>query len=137
MPNVPYPYKVNGKLVTGNGSLTPICSLSNSSLFPQFDCSIFEKWHSQQGGSPQTESYVILVYYAFFHFLVAIATHSAVVTEQNFDFCCFLGLCLVHVIFDVLKLSSNLESLFSFNFQLKKAAIKFCILGHLQAIKVP
>ena len=29
MPNVPYPYEVNSKLVTGNGSLTPICSLSN------------------------------------------------------------------------------------------------------------
>ena len=24
---VPYPYEVNGKLVTGNGSLIPICSL--------------------------------------------------------------------------------------------------------------
>ena len=34
MPNVPYPYEVNGKLVTGNGSLIPICSLSNSSLMP-------------------------------------------------------------------------------------------------------
>ena len=34
MPNVPYPYEVNGKLVTGNGSLTPIFSLSNSSLLP-------------------------------------------------------------------------------------------------------
>jgi hypothetical protein len=30
-----------------------------------------------------------------------------------------------------------LKSLFSFNFQLKKAATKLCILGHLQAIKVP
>ena len=27
MPNVPYLYEVNGKLVTGNGSLTPIRSL--------------------------------------------------------------------------------------------------------------
>ena len=34
MPKVPYPYEVNGKLVTGNGSLIPICSLSNRSLFP-------------------------------------------------------------------------------------------------------
>ena len=24
-PNVPYPYEVNGQLVTGNGSLTSIC----------------------------------------------------------------------------------------------------------------
>ena len=27
MPKVPYPYEVNGKLVTGNGSIIPICSL--------------------------------------------------------------------------------------------------------------
>ena len=32
MPKVPYPYEVNDKLVTGNGSLIPICSLSNRSL---------------------------------------------------------------------------------------------------------
>ena len=30
MPNVPYPYEVICKLVTGNGSVTPICSLSPS-----------------------------------------------------------------------------------------------------------
>ena len=29
-----YCYEVDGKLVTGNGSLTPICSLSNRSLSP-------------------------------------------------------------------------------------------------------
>ena len=29
-----YPYEVNGKSVTGNGSLIPICSLSNCSLLP-------------------------------------------------------------------------------------------------------
>ena len=34
MPKVPYPYEVNGKLVTGNGSLIPICSLSKRSLLP-------------------------------------------------------------------------------------------------------
>ena len=34
MPKVPYPYEVNGKLVTGNGSLIPICPLSNRSLLP-------------------------------------------------------------------------------------------------------
>jgi hypothetical protein len=34
MPNVPYPYEVNWHLVKGNGSLTPICSLSNRSLSP-------------------------------------------------------------------------------------------------------
>ena len=33
----------------------------------------------------------------------------------------FGHLCPVHVIFEVLKLLSNLESLFSFNFQLKKS----------------
>ena len=31
---VPYPYEVNGKLVTGNGFLISICSLSNRSLLP-------------------------------------------------------------------------------------------------------
>ena len=31
---VPYPYEVNWHLVTGNGSLTTICSLSNCSLSP-------------------------------------------------------------------------------------------------------
>ena len=34
MPKVPYPYEVNGKFVTGNGSLIPICSLSNRSFLP-------------------------------------------------------------------------------------------------------
>ena len=34
MPKVPYRYEVNGKLVTRNGSLIPICSLSNCSLLP-------------------------------------------------------------------------------------------------------
>ena len=34
MPKIPYPYEVNGKLVTGNGSLIPISSLSNRSLLP-------------------------------------------------------------------------------------------------------
>ena len=34
MPKVPYPYEVNGKLVTGNCSLIPICSLSNRCLLP-------------------------------------------------------------------------------------------------------
>ena len=34
MPTGPYPYEVNGKLVTGNGGLIPICSLSNRSLLP-------------------------------------------------------------------------------------------------------
>ena len=34
MPNVPYPYEVNGKLVTGNGSLISICFLLNCFLSP-------------------------------------------------------------------------------------------------------
>ena len=34
MPKVPYSYEVNGKLVTGNGSLIQISSLSNRSLLP-------------------------------------------------------------------------------------------------------
>ena len=28
MPKIPYPYEINGNLVTENGSLTPICTLS-------------------------------------------------------------------------------------------------------------
>ena len=43
MPIVPYPYEVNGKLVTGNGSLTPICSLSNRSLLPSLTVDIYDK----------------------------------------------------------------------------------------------
>ena len=39
MPKVPYPYEVNGKSVTGNGFLIPICSLSNSSLLPSLTVS--------------------------------------------------------------------------------------------------
>ena len=34
MPKVPYPYDVNGKVDTGNGSLIPICFLKNRSLLP-------------------------------------------------------------------------------------------------------
>ena len=41
MPKVPYPYEVNGKLVPGNGSLIPICSLSNHSLLPSLTVSVF------------------------------------------------------------------------------------------------
>ena len=37
MPKVPYPYEVNGKVVTGNGSLIPICSLLPSlTVFAHF-----------------------------------------------------------------------------------------------------
>ena len=34
MPKVRYPSEINGKLVRGNVSLIPICSLSNRSLLP-------------------------------------------------------------------------------------------------------
>jgi hypothetical protein len=43
MPNVPYPYEVNGKLVTGNGSLIPIRSLSNRSLLPSLTVLVYSK----------------------------------------------------------------------------------------------
>ena len=43
MPKVPYPYEVNGKLVTGNGSLIPICSLSSRSLLPSLTVLYNEK----------------------------------------------------------------------------------------------
>ena len=51
MPKVPYPYEVNGKLqlVSGNGSLTPICSLSNSSLMPSLTVVVSNfKWKIEQ-----------------------------------------------------------------------------------------
>ena len=45
MPNVPYPYEVNWQLVTGNGSLTPNCSLSKRSLSPSLTvCHFFMSW---------------------------------------------------------------------------------------------
>jgi hypothetical protein len=44
MPKVPYPYEVNGKLVTGNGSLITICSLSNRSLLPSLTVFKEFKW---------------------------------------------------------------------------------------------
>ena len=40
MPNVPYPYKVNWHLVTGNGSLILICSLSKRSLSPSLTVNV-------------------------------------------------------------------------------------------------
>ena len=40
-PKVPYPYEVNGKLLNGNGSLIPICSLLNRSLLPSLTVLIF------------------------------------------------------------------------------------------------
>ena len=45
MPKVPYPYELNGKLVTGNGSLILICSLSNSSLVPSLTVPRLPKYH--------------------------------------------------------------------------------------------
>ena len=41
MPNLPYYYEVNWQLVTGNGSLTPICSLSKRSLSPNLNALFF------------------------------------------------------------------------------------------------
>ena len=43
MPKVPNPYEVNGKLMTGNGSLILICSLSNRSLLPSLTVLTFSK----------------------------------------------------------------------------------------------
>ena len=44
MPNLPYPYEVNGNLFTGNGSLIPICSLSNRSLLPTLTLPTYSKF---------------------------------------------------------------------------------------------
>ena len=41
MLNVPYSYEMNGKLVTGNGSLIPISSLSNRFLLPSLTVIIY------------------------------------------------------------------------------------------------
>ena len=47
MPKVPYLYEVNGKLVTGKGSLTPtltpICSVSKHSLSPSLTVLGYQK----------------------------------------------------------------------------------------------
>jgi hypothetical protein len=41
MPNVTYPNEENWQLVTGNGSLTLICSLSNRFLLPSLTVPFF------------------------------------------------------------------------------------------------
>ena len=54
MPNVPYSYEVNGKLVTGNCSLIPISSLTKRSLLPSMTVqpkndkdSVLLIWHTR------------------------------------------------------------------------------------------
>ena len=46
MPKVPYPYDVNDKLVTGDGSLIPISSLSNRFLLPSLTVQYRESYSS-------------------------------------------------------------------------------------------
>ena len=58
MPNVPYPYEANSKLVKGNGSLIPISSLSNRSLLPSLAVLCF--WNTVDY---DTNSIVILTEY--------------------------------------------------------------------------
>ena len=60
MPKVPYPYEVNGKLVTGNGSLIPMCSLSNRSLLPSLTIHIFTLL--QKSTNPHKEGTWYFVY---------------------------------------------------------------------------
>ena len=51
MPKVPYTCEVNGKLVTGNGSLIPIYALSNCSLLPcltVYYFSLFSQFYPNQ-----------------------------------------------------------------------------------------
>ena len=60
MPKVPYPYEVNVKLVTGNGSLIPICSLSNRSLLPSLTVHTF--WYD-------TNEYIEMWYVISFFFI--------------------------------------------------------------------
>ena len=44
MPNVPHSYEVNGKLVTGNGSLMPISSSTKRSLLPSLPVLLFSSF---------------------------------------------------------------------------------------------
>ena len=62
MPKVPYPYELNGKLVTGNGSLIPICSLSNRSLLPSLTVPAFSR--------NVLQLYQMLFFYSFHESLV-------------------------------------------------------------------
>ena len=48
MPNVPYSYEVNGKLVMGNGSLIPISSLTKRSLLPSLTVFCFQNCSSDR-----------------------------------------------------------------------------------------
>ena len=65
MPKVPYPYEVNGKVVTGNGSLIPICSLSNRSLLPSSIILFFFLFSGAAETRKQTKMslFVILVFW--------------------------------------------------------------------------
>ena len=47
MPHFPYPYEVNWQLVTGNGFLRPICSLSKHSLSPSLTVPCSRSWQKK------------------------------------------------------------------------------------------
>ena len=90
MPKVPYPYEVHDKLVTGSGSLIPICSLSNRSLLP---------------------SLTVLFSYNLPRFYLNELTHYhkifVDITTQNR---CTFGMCLYVLLFYDVKISSDPNS---------------------------
>ena len=55
MSNVPYSCKVNWHLVSGNGSLIPIRSLSNRSLLPSLNVYVFFDYRCD--GKPSCEAF--------------------------------------------------------------------------------
>ena len=73
MPNVPYSYEVdvkvtsevNWQLVTGNGSLTPICSLSKRSSSPSLTLLYYYYFIFSKRGTPISIYYYIIVFFRF------------------------------------------------------------------------
>ena len=59
MPKVPYSYEVNGKLVTGNGALIPICSLANRSLLPSLTVPASKKKRNKKRKSFPDSSFLV------------------------------------------------------------------------------
>ena len=67
MPKVPYPYEVNGKLIAGNGSLIPICSLNiKPFLIVKFDCRwIFYVWNDFTFKKLHNPTYQVIISYMY------------------------------------------------------------------------
>ena len=64
MPKVSFPYELNGNLVTGNGSLIPICSLSNRSLLPSLTVPVLSFFQILEAQNDQVlcyREYIVLL----------------------------------------------------------------------------